>query len=123
MGRPLRKQNFGNILDAGPQLQVRADLGVGEEDCWIVDQPGSRTYTVYSVAGGLTPARVGRVKLQAGAISAVGEARLVVSPFGGGTEYGRTLQQHTIKTWEGNQYAWELGVTASVAGAATLPSA
>ena len=120
MGRPLRKQNFGNTGDAGPQLTVRADLGAGEEDCWIEDQPGSRTYTVASVAGGATPLRTGRVKLQAGAITAPGQARLVVTPFGGGTEYAKTLQQHTVKTWSGNVYDWKLGVAAAATGEATI---
>lgn len=83
MGRPLRKQNFGNSADAGDQLVVSADIGAGEEDCWIMDQSGSRTYTVASVAGGATPTRTGRVKLQAGAVSAEGEARLAVTPFDG----------------------------------------
>lgn len=210
MGRPLRKQNFGNTIDAGPQLIVSASLpgGEGAEPCWIQDQPGSRTYTVASLAGGSTPAREGRVKLQEGTIVAIGQARLSVTPFdgvanvtalgtitglesstitdssvtitnggsgysvppvvtidgngttdptatatltggvvtavtvtggsadhtsatitfsapaeGGTVEYARTLLQHTVKTWEGNAYTWKLGVTASVAGAATLPSA
>jgi len=83
MGRPLRKQNFGNTSDAGPQLLIQADIGAGEEACWINDQPGSRTYTVSSVAGGGTPTRTGRVKLQEGAIAAEGQARLEVSPFDG----------------------------------------
>ena len=120
MGRPLRKQNFGNTGDAGPQLLVRADIGAGEEDCWIEDQPGSRTYSVASVAGGATPTRTGRVKLQAGAITGVGQARLVVSPFGGGTKYAKTLLQHTVKTWDDNTYIWKLGVAAAVAGEATV---
>jgi len=83
MGRPLRKQNFGNSGDAGDQLVVSADIGAGEEDCWIMDQPGSRTYTVASVSGGGTPDRTGRVKLQADTVSAEGEARLEVTPFDG----------------------------------------
>lgn len=83
MGRPLRKQNFGNVADAGAQLQLLADLGVGEELCWIMDQPGSRTYTVASVAGGATPTRTGRVKLQQAAIAGVGEARMEVTPYDG----------------------------------------
>lgn len=83
MGRPLRKQNFGNIEDADFQLQVRADIGNSEEDCWIVDQPGSRTYTVSSVAGGGTPDRTGRVRLQQGTITAEGQARQTVTPYDG----------------------------------------
>ena len=84
MGRPLRKQNFGNTGNAGPQLLVRANIG-GEaaEDCWIVDQPGSRVYTVSSLAGGTTPLRTGRVKLQQGTITAEGQARLSVTPYDG----------------------------------------
>ena len=35
------------------------DIGAGEELCWIMDQPGSRTYTVASVSGGGTPDRTG----------------------------------------------------------------
>ena len=120
MGRPLRKQNFGNTGDAGAQLQVHADIGAGEELCWVQDQPGSRTYTVASVAGGATPLRTGRVTLQAGAITAEGQARLVVTPFGGGTEYARTLLQHTVKTWSDNTYTWKLGVAAAATGEATV---
>ena len=31
MGRPIRKQNFGNTGDAGPQLLLSADIGAGKE--------------------------------------------------------------------------------------------
>ena len=49
---------------------------------------------------------------------------IIDPPAEGGTiEYAKTLQQHTVKTWEGGSYSWVLGVTASVSGAATLPSA
>jgi len=82
MGRPLRKQNFGNTSQSNNQLQVLADIGAGTELCWIMDQPGSRTYTLASVVGGSTPTRTGRAKLQLADPSAVGEAQLDVSVFG-----------------------------------------
>lgn len=83
MGRPLKKDKFGNSIADGPQLIVQADIGAGAESCWIVDQPGSRTYTVSSVSGGLTPDRTGRVRLQNEDIAAPGQATLGVLPFGG----------------------------------------
>jgi len=83
MGRPLNKSKFGNSIADGPQLIVKADIGAGEESCWIVDQPGSRTYTVSSVSGGLTPDRTGRARLQNEDITAPGQATLGVLPFGG----------------------------------------
>ena len=82
MGRPLRKANFGNTADANNQLQILADIGAGAELCWIMDQPGSRTYTVASVAGGSTPTRTGRAKLQATPVTSVGQARMEVTAFG-----------------------------------------
>ena len=92
MGRPLRKANFGNTTGANNQLQVLADIGAGAELCWIMDQPGSRTYTVASVAGGATPSRTGRAILQGTAITGIGQAQLEVSPFGaaGNTANGTT---------------------------------
>lgn len=90
MGRPLNKTKFGNPLTDGPQLIITADLGVGAESCWVVDQPGSRTYTLSSVAGGATPLRTGRARLQEATITAPGQANLTVLPFDGPVGVGAT---------------------------------
>ena len=206
MGRPIKKQNFGNVANADNQLQCDADLGAGVEKCWIMEQVGSRKYMVASVSGGGTPDRTGRVTLQQSEPAAPGEARLAVTPFdgvanvtaigdavitagevtdvtvtnggsgystaptvtitgdgttpptatasitggvvtsvtvngdgtndftsatitfsapaaGGGTEWAKTIQQYTVKTWEGNVYSWELNANAGAVGEADLDRA
>jgi len=76
MGRPLNKKNFGDTATGGSQLQVTADLGVGAEACWVMEQKGSRTYIVAAEADSN---RFGRVILQAGVVTAVGEATMDVT--------------------------------------------
>lgn len=80
MGRPLNKKNFGDTAMGGFQLQVTADIGVGAEPCWVMEQNGSRTYTVTAEADSN---RFGRVILQGTAVSAVGEATMDVTRFDG----------------------------------------
>lgn len=87
MGRPINKRNFGNILD-DTGLTLIADIGAGNEACWIVRQTGTRKYLVSSVAGGVTPTRSGVIRLQEADPSAQGEGQLDVSPFGAGSGDG-----------------------------------
>lgn len=102
MGRPLNKKFFGDPASPGNQLRVEAWIpgGSGSVTAWIVKQHTNNTYTVSDGSD------TGRCKLQEAGISAAGQMRLPVTPFGGATEYGRILNAHQVKTWEGNVYSW-----------------
>lgn len=122
MGRPVQKRNFGNVTGTDNQLKMIADIGSGPEDCWIQSQRGTRLFEVASVAGGSTPTRTGSIRLVDQSPAAEGEGRLDVIVFNGIVENARTLQQHRVKTFQGNQYSWKLDVAAAVVGEADLGS-
>jgi hypothetical protein len=103
MGRPLNSRFFGNFADSGLQLQVEAwvpGAGSSTTNAYVVRQ---RTNLVYEVTDG---SNTGECTLQPDAITAEGQMRVSVSPFGGGTEYVRILNAHDVKTWAGNTYQW-----------------
>ena len=53
MGRPVNKRYFGDpAAKAGEQFYVRADIGAGEEQCFIVKQRATLRFRVESVASG-----------------------------------------------------------------------
>ena len=93
MGRPLNKRNFGNITDPGPQLECFADIGGGEELCWIQSQRGTNKFNLASVAGGATPTREGIARLANEAVGAVSLNNMVVTVqiADGATGTGETL--------------------------------
>ena len=55
MGRPLNKRVFGDpAVDAGNQLYIQADIGAGEELCFIESQSGTAKFHVVADSGGAT---------------------------------------------------------------------
>jgi hypothetical protein len=116
MGRPLNKRHFGNPANDGNQLEVEAWIpgGSGMVTAWVVAQKSNTTYIVTDGTD------TGRCRLQSDAITGAGQMRIVVSPFGGGTEYTKILNTHIVKTYEGNMYRWYRNRAAAAAGEADL---
>ena len=53
MGRPVNKRKFGDpVTTAGNQFYIQADIGAGEEQCFIVKQRATKRFRVESVASG-----------------------------------------------------------------------
>lgn len=120
MGRPIKKSMFGDVANPGKQLRVTnawisGAPAASTNPVWVVKQINPRRFIV---SDGVT---VGEVILQAGAITAAGQARIAVSVFGGGTEYARNIQSKKVKTFEGNVYFWNRDLAADQAGEADLP--
>lgn len=58
MGRPVNSRKFGNPATTdGNQFYMMADVGAGVEQCFIVNQKGTKLFTVEAVSNG-TQARV-----------------------------------------------------------------
>ena len=122
MGRPIDPAKIGALTEAGQQIQVLGivDIGTGIESLYIVKQINDSKFKCVAAA---TTARFGDVHLQAALPTAEGEGRVVVSPFGGGTEYARVINQHNVKTFEGNVYKYDVNVAAAAAGEADIATA
>lgn len=122
MGRPLNDKFFGDPEAPGKQIQIQVWLVDGEGDGkgltngFIVSQTANSFFIVDNSFF------VGEIKLQSSTPNAVGEGRIQVSPFGGGTEWARVVQAHNVKTFEGNIYNWSTEAADAV-GEADLPLA
>lgn len=118
MGRPIRKENFGNPT-TGERLLCMAviDISVGIEQCWIESQRGTGKFTVNSVSG----SRSGVVRLQEAAPSGLGEAQLDISAFGvagagSGAELSLTSIQLATPTVVAIGAGYVVGETLTVVG-------
>lgn len=120
MGRPLKKAFFGDPANPGSQLFVTeawipgAAAAAAPNTVWIKKQVSKHRFLV---SDGTVE---GTVYLQAGPVTAEGQARIVVTPFGGAAEHAAQINNRTVKTFEGNVYSWDKEVPASVAGQADL---
>ena len=124
MGRPISKRLIGDTNTTGLQLLVTeawipGNSGVSPTDTvWIKRQISKHRFVV---SDGVTE---GQVYLQDGPITAEGQARIKVYPFGvSGDQYSSQINNHTIKTSAGNVYSWNINVLASETGQADLHTA
>lgn len=120
MGRPLRKAFFGDPANPGKQLYVTeawipGTNGVaGTNTVWIKKQISKHRFIVTNGTD------EGTVYLQASPVTAAGQARITVTPFGGVAEHASQINNRTVKTFEGNVYSWNKDVPASATGQADL---
>lgn len=120
MGRPLKKTFFNNPDEDGVQLCVSnawipgATKATTKNKAWVVRQISKHRFVITDGTD------TGIVNLQAEPITAEGQARIEVKPFGGGTQYVSQLNNRTVKTFEGNVFSYIPAQTASVAGEATV---
>jgi hypothetical protein len=122
--KPISSVNFGLVQansdnPGGPTLRCTANLGAGNETCYILKQTGARRYTLASVA---VPSRtlVGCYLVE-GAPAAVGQMNVAVTPFGGSALSARKIMSVQVETFEDDgRYSWLLAVAASAAGQATV---
>jgi hypothetical protein len=124
MGRPIKKDNFGDPLSGGRQLdQIDAWIPgeSGEEKCWIVRQASNHKYVVH----GRTSGNEGMCQLvdKAAGSLAEGEMMMTCTPFGSSAERVKSISQHKVKTFSNNRYIWRGSVAASVAGECDLAPA
>ena len=83
MGRPLKKQYFGNITASGQTVIGNAWVNgdTVARPCWISKQLTSSSYHWYSVDG-TGPASGGQAYLVNGAITGPGQANIAIYPYG-----------------------------------------
>jgi len=106
MGRPLKKSLLGET-GTNDKIQVQMWGGSSVVSGWIVEQVATGEFIVSD--GSVTD----RVELQAETVTAAGQARIVVTVFGGGTEYAKNVLAHRVKTFEGGNYIWSLTAAAA----------
>jgi hypothetical protein len=99
MGKGINKRWFGDPDLAGPQIVGKANFGFGVVDAWIVKQSCSRRYIftdgTYTMKCGLTDQS-----------PTLGQARITVVPYGGGTKYAMKITTNKVTTFDGDQYIW-----------------
>lgn len=101
MGRPIKKKFFGNAIAAGFQIKGVAWLNGSATPAYIVRQQGTRKYLFTDGTNSAV------CMLVNGTPTAVGQAQIIVTPFGGSAENARTILEHTVKTFAGNEYTWK----------------
>jgi hypothetical protein len=118
MGRPLSKRFFGNPANTGKQITLTSAWIPGGSSAvstaYIVAQKGTSKFIVTDGTN------TGLVTLVAGVPAKAGEARLMVTPFGGSAEAARTINAHVVKCFSGKVYRWQAS-GAVQAGDADLP--
>lgn len=83
MGRPLKKQYFGNVTASGQAIIGNAWVNgdTVARPSWIYKQLGTNTYYWFSVDG-TGPATGGQAQLVNGACTGPGQANIAVYPYG-----------------------------------------
>jgi len=112
MGRPIDKSLIGET-GTNDKIQVQMWGGSSVVTGWIVKQVATGEY--YVTDGTV----LDRAELQAATVTGAGQARIVVTVYGGGTEYAKNVLAHRVKTFEGGNYIWSLSA-ASAAGEADV---
>ena len=123
MGRPVNKRFLGNYTTSGDQIQCTAYIP-GDSTSrtgYFVRQVGTGRYQASnSTLAGTT----GVVALTNNDATQPGNAYVTVSPYGGGTEYARKINDNTVITWQGNTYTWyPTGTSLTTANQAILQTA
>ena len=123
MGRPINKHFIGN-----PAASGRTSKALVLSQAWIPGQAGLAVTTVYilrQVGTGryqvTDGTHIGVVRLINTTPTAAGQATIIVSPFGGGTEHARVINNRSVKTWEDHSYEWNPNILATLATQANLP--
>ena len=122
MGRPIKPVKIGNTGDAGEQIVVKgiAVQSEGIEDLFIVKQLNDSRFRCVDVAtGNITK----DIQLQEATPTVEGEGRIEVFVFGGGTEHAKAIQQHLVKTFEGNIFKYDVDIAAATNGEADIDTA
>jgi hypothetical protein len=120
MGRPVKKVWLGNTSGTGQQIQCTAYVpgDSGSSTAYFTRQVGTGRF----IANNGTYS--GTVQLTNNDVSAAGYAKVTVTPYGGGTEYARKINDNTVITWQGNSYTWyPTGTSLTTPGTATLQTA
>lgn len=112
MGRPLNKRWFGATgvgtgtgLNTGNNLPIRANVGSGEFEGYIVKQRATRKFKVSNDAN----TSVGIVTLVDKVSGLVaGEGSLVGIIIGVGPVAIRKITRHIASDFSGNRYSWTL---------------
>lgn len=114
------KRLLGDQANSGPQIVVQSAWIPGEGSAnatsFIIKQLGVNRFIMKNKATGNS----GIVTLQAAAVTAAGQARISVTPFGGSTEYLKSLQYRKAITFSGNIYVYNLQEIADEAGEAVI---
>jgi len=122
MGRPLNPEFIGNPASAVfGKVIVLSDAWLpgnaaasASKSVWLVKQINKHRFIA---TDGTT---TGEIYLQDGPVTAAGQARIAVSPFGGSTEYANQINNRTVKTFEDHVYSWNINTAAAVTGQADL---
>lgn len=105
MARSLNKKFFGPTSNDGSQIQATVKFGAGAaEAAFIVKQVSARRYLFESV--GTPGLRVKATLVDLATPTVAGTASILVSPFGGGSEYAKKITAKKVTTYSGNTYAW-----------------
>ena len=106
MDRPLRSQFFGATGDnTQPTIPCRADIGGTDFEGFIVNQKGTRKFTVSNDGETLSGVNVLVNKLTG---HDAGEMSIVGVTSGGGAVALQKLTQNKATDYNGNSYTWEV---------------
>lgn len=104
MGRPINKRLIGdqNVPGQNPQIVATVNINGNVELGSIISQRSNRRYRVRTDGGG-----EGTCILVNTITPGVGEMSVAVQPVAGGdVEYAFNINNRTVRTFDGNVYAW-----------------
>ena len=113
MGRPLNKNMFGETAGDNDKVAIQFWNGSTVVTGWVTEQVATGEYLVSN--GTVTD----RVELQAATVTATGQGRVVVTVYGGSTEYASNILARRVKTFAGGNYEWAIA-SATKAGQADI---
>lgn len=105
MGRPINKRLIGDPAQTGVQITASVNVGTGVEAGLILSQRSNRRYRVLAQSSSVE----GICTLVNSATPGPGEMSVTVLPDGalpGAEEYAFNINNRTVRTFQGNVYAW-----------------
>jgi hypothetical protein len=125
MARSLNKKFFGLASGAGSQIVATVKFKDGAvAEGYIVKQVGARRFLFEKTSVGAylpSSTTATKAKLVGAAPANIGEAAVIVSPFGGGTEYAKKITAKKVSTFSGNVYVWSTMLADAVGEADIIP--
>jgi len=113
MGRPLKKQYMGEYRRAanlppqpGPAILATAwfpSLNAAGL-AYISKQEATSTYVLRSISNSAVIS--GPCYLVNGAVTAPGQANIIVSPSGSSNVYAQVIKENTVTVFNGQEYSW-----------------
>jgi len=115
MGRPLNKKYMREYI-AGPNLPPQPGPGIlatawfpsqnAAGLAYISKQEATSEYYFRSISNAAVTS--GLCTLVNGAVTAPGQANIIVSPNGGSNVYAQVIKENTVTVFGGQEYSWTI---------------